>query len=156
MYTTTVPLVSGENYRFKVEARNTVGYSALSEEIIIRAAEIPSIPIGITTEVVDDVWVLIQWTAPYDGGSPISSYTITIRESDYFTYSEAPECDGTTSDVITNTECRVAFDTLVSFPFELPWGSSVYAKVRASNLVGDSSYSYPGNGALMYTKPDPP
>jgi hypothetical protein len=59
MYTTTVPLVSGENYRFKVEARNTVGYSALSEEIIIRAAEIPSIPIGITTEVVDDVWVLI-------------------------------------------------------------------------------------------------
>jgi hypothetical protein len=44
MYTTYVPLVAGENYRFKVQARNNVGYSELSEEIIIRAAEVPSIP----------------------------------------------------------------------------------------------------------------
>jgi hypothetical protein len=101
--------------------------------------------------VVDDIYVLISWNAPYDGGSPILSYTITIRESDYFTYTSSSECDGTTSDVITNTECRVSFEALISFPYELPFGSSIYAKVVATNIVGDSSISYPGNGALLLT-----
>ena len=110
----------------------------------------------VTTTVVDDIYVEITWTAPYDGGSPILSYEITIRESDYFTYSTTAECDGTTSDVITNASCRVSFDTLVAFPYELPWGSSVYAKIIATNIVGESRQSYPGNGAVLYTQPDPP
>lgn len=96
---------------------------------------------------VDDVFVLITWNAPYDGGSPILSYTISIRESDYFTYSTTAECDGTDATIISETQCRVTFDALIVFPFELPWGSSVYAKIKATNVVGDSSWSYPGNGA---------
>jgi hypothetical protein len=76
---------------------------------------------------------------------------ITIRESDYFTYTETAECDGSTTDVISTATCRVSFDALIAFPYELPWGSSVYAKVKATNIVGDSQESYPGNGALLYT-----
>lgn len=97
MYTTTVSLVSGDNYRFKVQARNLVGYSDESEEIIIRAAETPSVPSAVTTALVDgEDLVLIDWTAPYDGGSPILSYTIVIRERDYVTYTATEECDGST------------------------------------------------------------
>jgi hypothetical protein len=93
-YTTTVSVASGQNYRFKVQARNNVGYSELSEEIIIRAAEAPTNPTDVTTTVVDTNYVQIAWTAPYDGGSPILYYTVTIRESDFFTYTSTAECDG--------------------------------------------------------------
>jgi len=54
-YTTTVPLTPDTIYTFKVKARNSVGFSLLSETISIRAAEVPLEPInlvnvpGITT-----------------------------------------------------------------------------------------------------------
>jgi hypothetical protein len=40
-YTTTISISSGQTYRFMVEARNTVGYSAYSAEISILAAQVP-------------------------------------------------------------------------------------------------------------------
>jgi len=38
----------------------------------------------------------------------------------------------------------------------LPWGSSVYVKVVAYNLYGDSAESIVGNGAVILTIPDAP
>ena len=43
-FTTTNPLVEGTTYKFKVEARNVVGYSATSTEIAILAAKLPDAP----------------------------------------------------------------------------------------------------------------
>jgi hypothetical protein len=40
-YTTTADLTDGENYMFKVQARNAVGNSVDSNEVTIRAAKIP-------------------------------------------------------------------------------------------------------------------
>lgn len=40
-YQTKVSLVPGATYRFKVEARNSVGYSLLSEELVILCAQPP-------------------------------------------------------------------------------------------------------------------
>jgi hypothetical protein len=37
-YTTTVTLTSGRTYKFKIESRNTVGYSSMSTELSILAA----------------------------------------------------------------------------------------------------------------------
>jgi hypothetical protein len=37
-YQTTVTLTPGARYKFKVEARNSVGYSLLSDEVEILAA----------------------------------------------------------------------------------------------------------------------
>ena len=48
-YTSTVTLVSGLNYKFKIQARNIVGYSALSSELIVRAAEVPEAPTNVIT-----------------------------------------------------------------------------------------------------------
>ncbi len=45
---------------------------------------------------------------------------------------------------------------LQAAPFSLPWGSSIYAKIIANNLVGSSVTSQVGNGAVILTKPDPP
>jgi hypothetical protein len=47
-YTATV-LTAGLTYKFKVEARNTYGFSALSDEVSILCATIPSVPATPTT-----------------------------------------------------------------------------------------------------------
>ena len=50
----------------------------------------------------------------------------------------------------------IAVANLVAAPFNLPYGSSVFAKIIATNIKGDSSESNAGNGAVIVTIPDPP
>jgi hypothetical protein len=45
---------------------------------------------------------------------------------------------------------------LIAAPFSLDWGASVYAKVIATNIKGDSLESDAGNGAIIITSPDSP
>jgi hypothetical protein len=45
---------------------------------------------------------------------------------------------------------------LRSSPFNLAWGSSIYAKVSAINVYGTSIESSEGNGAIILTIPDAP
>lgn len=100
-YQTTVTLVAGSNYKFKLKARTLYGYSEDSSELIIRAARIPDIPTDVTTtSTTDDV--TISWTQPYNGGSAITAYTIQIRQSDGVTFSEElTSCDGSDSTIIS-------------------------------------------------------
>lgn len=47
--------------------------------------------------------VLIQWVAPHDGSTPITSYQILIREHDFVTWSEETiNCDGTVAEIMNN------------------------------------------------------
>ena len=41
------------------------------------------------------------------------------------------------------------FTALRAEPFDIPWGSSIYARVLSVNVVGQSSYSAVGNGAVI-------
>jgi hypothetical protein len=41
-------------------------------------------------------------------------------------------------------------------PYRLHWGVSVYARVAAINLVGQSGWSDDGNGAVLLTLPNAP
>jgi len=45
--------------------------------------------------------------------------------------------------------------TLRSASYNLAWGSSVYANVKATNIMGSSAPQV-GNGALLFTIPDAP
>lgn len=98
----------------------------------------------------------MSWTAPYNGGSQITSYTVVLMTSNGFTYSETVDCDGTDPTVVSTQTCSISVYTFRGNPFNLQWGSSIYAKVSATNIVGTGALSMPGNGALIYTKPDPP
>jgi hypothetical protein len=101
--------------------------------------------------------VKVDWTAPFDQGSPITAYRIYIRESDLSTYSlELVSCDGSTTELIDATDCSIPVSILSNEPFNLPWGANVHATVFATNLYGDSIESEVGNGALMITYPDAP
>jgi hypothetical protein len=56
----------------------------------------------------------------------------------------------------TLTTCTIPVTVFRSTPYDLPWGSSVFAKVIATNLYGDSEESLEGNGAVITTTPDAP
>lgn len=73
-YTATV-LVAGNSYSFKVEARNSFGYSALSSAVTILCATIPSTPVAPTVSVSGSN-VVITWTAPSSNGLAITSYNL--------------------------------------------------------------------------------
>jgi hypothetical protein len=150
-------LYSGVTYSFKVKARNSVGYSELSDAFEILAAQISDIPTAPTTTISDRWNVVIDWTAPYSGGSVITSYTIEIRTADVTIWQvDSTDCDGSDSTIIAATQCTVLVSTLKSAPFEIAWGSSIYAKVIATNYLGSSLASQAGNGAIILTYPDEP
>ena len=153
---TAESLTPGNTYKFKVQSRNSVGYSPFSNEVSILAAQVPSTPEAPLT-ILSGTSVIISWLVPYNGGSTITSYTITIRESDGVTFSEdATSCDGSDPTIMAQKRCVVSFDVFRGEQFNLPWGSSIYAKVYAKNIMGDSITSAAGNGAIITTTPSAP
>lgn len=149
-------LTLGTTYLFTVEARNTNGYSTESSEVTILHAMAPETP-STPTSSNSGTNVLIDWNAPSDNGSTISSYTITIRQSDGTTYTEdSTNCNGSDSSVISSTSCTVPLSVLTSSPYLLGVGDSIFVKVVATNIKGSSSESSIGSGALVITNPDVP
>jgi len=65
-------------------------------------------------------------------------------------------CDGSLTEIILETACTIPVSVLRDSPFNLPWGSSVVARVLATNNYGSSDYSLNGNGAIIITSPDAP
>ena len=150
-------LTANSIYTFKIEALNAVGYSYFSTEIMVRAAAKPSAPTAPITSVISNTSVVITWVPPITGGSPITAYSITIRQSDGITYTtELASCNGSNSAIILTATCTIPVATLQVSPFNLPWGSSIYAKISATNVVGTSDFTNAGNGGIILTYPDPP
>lgn len=76
---TATGLTAGETYVFKVQARNSFGFSDYSSPAVsILCATVPSIPAAPTSTVVADK-VEFHWSAPSDNGTPITAYRIYFR-----------------------------------------------------------------------------
>lgn len=149
-------LVLGTQYEFIVEARNINGYSSASNSLTILhaiAPEQPSSPTSSNT----GTEIVINWTAPSDNGAEITSYTITIRQSDGVTFSEdTSNCDGNDATIISTRQCTVPLATLTTGPYSLNVGDQIYIKVVATNVKGDSVASIEGSDSLVITSPDAP
>lgn len=78
---TATGLMTGQIYHFKVQSRNSFGLSGYSDELTILCAEEPAQPAAPVTQTVDAT-VVISWLAPLNNGSPITGYTISLRQSD--------------------------------------------------------------------------
>lgn len=73
---------------------------------------------------------------------------------DQVTFSqELTYCDGQS---VVTTQCLIPAAVLNASPFDLTWGSDVYAKITATNLYGDSFVSLIGNGGTIVTIPNKP
>lgn len=153
---TALSLVQGTTYKFKVKARNLYGFSEFSDAVSILAAQPPAVPSApVTIWQPDDV--IVQWTAPDNGGKAISEYTVYLLQNDGSTYSvELSNCNGADTVIRDAAQCTIPVAVLKASPFELPWGSNVHAKVVAWNTYGNYGESEVGNGAIITTNPDPP
>ena len=138
-------------YTFKITARTQVGLGADSSELSVRAAAKPAVPAAPSTSANTNVSVTITWSAPSNGGSAITAYTVAIRQSDGSTFTtESANCN------VSTTTCTVPISILQASPYNLVWGASIYATVLATNVVGSSVVSLSGNGAVITTNPEPP
>jgi len=61
-----------------VEARNAYGLSFFSNTVTILAAQVPAQPSAPTTAWSPDN-VIVTWSAPDNGGSAITGYTVTFK-----------------------------------------------------------------------------
>lgn len=80
---------------------------------------------------------------------PITGYQIWIRQSDLVYILDSTICDGLNLSVVSNTQCWVYLDNLITEPYNLLLGNEIYIKVLAMNAYGDSTMSLAGNGATM-------
>jgi len=73
---TATSLENGREYYFMVAAMNAVGTGANSTEASATPATVPSAPLGLVMTPMNGS-VVLKWTAPaYNGGSPVTNYTI--------------------------------------------------------------------------------
>lgn len=131
-------LTEGVTYNFKVQSRNQHGYTQDSAVLTILSAYIPMPPTVVTTANYND-HIIVDWNDPDFNGSPITSYSIYVREHATTTFvQESVDCDGNSADVVTNTGCIIYLSTLTAAPFNLVLNESVDVKIVSTNLYGDS------------------
>lgn len=130
-------------YRAVVVAVNVVGASPASpasDEVIVSdatdpGATVPDAP-SAPTAVVDGAAVKIEWTAPADGGSPITSYRVELSDGD-----------------IRLTRESAADTTSVTFGNVAP--GTYAATVVAINAEGESEHSPLSREVIVTTAPGP-
>jgi len=100
--------------------------------------------------------VIFDWDEPIANGTPITGYIVYIRKSDLSYVTNTAVCNGLNSVVMQNTRCTVPLSKLITSPFNLLKGYSIFIKVVATNAYGNSIISEPGNGGVIVLVPDAP
>jgi hypothetical protein len=117
---TITGLPEGTVYEVRVRAENTVSGVALvgsdSEVASTTTADVPGEPTGLNASATEGS-LNITWVAPSSGGSPVTSYTVTLADT--------VRCSGSTA-----TSCLVT---------GLDASTSYAVTVTATNLVGTSN-----------------
>lgn len=87
--------------------------------------------------------ILVSWSTPYNGGSPITALSIEIRTADGATFAAEPLYCNAASDPVVRERgyCPIPISVLRASPFSLAQGDLVVVRVSATNVVGTSAYS---------------
>ena len=70
------PLLNGNEYTFRMTSTNNDGESPRSIPVKLTPNPLPPSPITLGQLIAKDQSAIVPWTVPYNGGSPITSYTI--------------------------------------------------------------------------------
>jgi hypothetical protein len=95
-----------------VIARNQHDYGFYSDEISVLAAQMPNKPLAPTLQLVDDD-LKVSWTAPFNGGSPITGYRIYLRKLNGAYIQDFSHCDGSLDEIKTSLSCRIPTSTFI-------------------------------------------
>lgn len=83
--------------------------------------------------------VRLDFTAPYDGASPILYYVLVIKSKSGIFYEEATYCNARSDlTVIAAKSCVLPMDVLTAASYNLVQGDIVIAKILAANILGES------------------
>lgn len=96
---------------------------------------------------------------PTDLGGLLITYRVEIKTSIDTFEKDLSDCDGDDSVVISTRSCTIPVSTLRVLPFSLANEVSIYARVTAINIIGESLVSIEGNGATVpipAVEPDAP
>mmetsp|Transcript_9439 Transcript_9439/g.8963 ORF Transcript_9439/g.8963 Transcript_9439/m.8963 type:complete len:256 (+) Transcript_9439:6928-7695(+) len=147
-YTQTSGISPAGTYVYKVYAINVYGNGADSNDLtVITPATVPDQPTAPTTvHQGGSNDFLISWTAPSDGGSAITGYTLRIEDNGGTLQTPLTSCLGLTA---TPTNCVIPEAELAAAPFNLASTDTVKAAVIAANAEGSSPESASG-GAAVY------
>jgi hypothetical protein len=99
----------------------------------------------------------ISWVKPNNNGDAVSRYDVLVRTNDGVTFNQSlANCDGSSAIVLGEASCDIPATAFNEAPFNLPWGSELFAKIVAVNSKGSSSESDVSSGAFLYRRPDKP
>lgn len=135
-------LTNGTSYTFTVTATNVSGTSP-GATVTATPATVPGAPTAVTATS-GNAQATLSWTAPANnGGSAVTSYTITYANSPYSTWYSAITSPAT----CTTTSCTVT--TLTN-------GSTYEFEVTAVNVMGAGPASSASNAVLVAAPPTAP
>jgi hypothetical protein len=137
---TAINLNGGNTYKFKVQARNSVGYSVPSSETGILCARAPDAPVSVSRNslTTTSTQIGITWVAGFNGASPIIDYRVSYNLG-------AADWPILASGVLTSSFIKT----------DLIPGATYKFRVESRNVVGYSSYS-PIATILCAQVPDAP
>jgi len=126
----TTDVDQGTPYNFKVLAYNVHGDGVLSDAFAITPAAVPDEPTLLVLESADTTQITFSWTAPYDGGLPIT---------DYYIYWDS----GAANDVFAAYITPAVGSDAVTFTASsgLTPGNIYEFKVSALNAIGEGAQS---------------
>lgn len=133
-------LDQGQNYLFKVLARNVYGYGAPSNVAVIKASDVPD-AMQTVSVIQSGTEITILWNEPNSGGDPITEYQLElfIPATQSFVL-DTTECDGSNLAVLTTTQKCYRHAYLISqYGFNI--GEKVKARARAYNVNGWGTFS---------------
>ncbi|MCW2755671.1 MAG: hypothetical protein JWQ32_3082 [Marmoricola sp.] len=123
---TATGLTNGHVYTFTVAAANAIGTGpASTPSTAVTPATVPTAPTSVSAASGDGA-ARVTWSAPYNGGAPITGYTATAEPG-------GATCSTTTA---TTTSCTIA---------GLLDGTAYTVTVTASNRMGISQLSSPAS-----------
>ncbi len=127
-------LTNGTAYSIELRGVNALGNGTASAAVSVTpVADLPGIPGNVTASLSGNN-ITLSWTAPNNGGSAITGYTVEMGTSPA-SYSAAPAaCNATSSS--TGTTCTVNSLSAGDYFF----------RVSAINTVGSGGFGYTANG----------
>jgi len=152
---TVTGLTTGSDYIFKVSASNFYGDGDFSADATFTISGVPDTIDPVTTALSgtnDEIH--ISWVEPSGNGEAVLDFNIEVLDMSTLDFQEETTyCDGTTAPIKDDDECFVPITFLIS-SYGYVQGEIVYARVRARNANGYSSYSSVNTGGqTIQTEP---
>jgi hypothetical protein len=98
-YTVSAGVQAGASYRFKVRARNSLGWGSYSAETTVKAATVPDEMAAVTTTIdAATGGVVVAFVAPADNAEAITAYKIEIKYNPW--QEETGSCSGSDATVM--------------------------------------------------------